>query len=229
MSISSSLIEKCFIASLLFSSLPGTLASVSLSGSKGTCQDFSEAACDLSENNIIHHDSFVDSPAECQVMCRDTPSCNWFSHFMTQCYLLTDCGDAAHCSGCVSGPTIPDFGNCPWPPEPSPAPTETPTTTMEETTTTTTTPTATPTTTTKSKYACPEMDVNFRGNDIFVIQDVFKWEDCAAFCLEIKDCQFWTLDDKGLHGPAHRCIPKTSDVYSHLEGHISGARGCIGK
>ena len=66
-SISSSLIGKCFIASLLASSLPGTLASVSLSGSKGTCQDFSEGSCNLSENNIIHHDRFVDSPAECQV------------------------------------------------------------------------------------------------------------------------------------------------------------------
>ena len=43
-SISSSLIGKCSIASLLASSLPGTLASVSLSGSKDTCQDFSEGA-----------------------------------------------------------------------------------------------------------------------------------------------------------------------------------------
>jgi len=222
----SSLIGKCSIASLLLSSLPGTLASLSLSGSKDTCQDFSEGACDLSENNIIHHDSFVDSPAECQVMCRDTPSCNWFSHFMTQCYLLTDCGDTAHCSGCVSGPTSPDFGTCSWPPEPSPEPTEEPsTTTMGETTTT-----AAAETTTESKYGCPEMDVDFMGNDIFVIQDVLKWEDCAAFCLEIKDCQFWTLDDKGLHGPAHRCLPKTSDAgYRHFEGHISGVRGCIGK
>ena len=61
--VSSSLIKNCFVASLLFSLLLGTLASAS----KGTCSDFSEGACDLSENNIIDHDRFVDSPEECQV------------------------------------------------------------------------------------------------------------------------------------------------------------------
>ena len=60
-------VSSCFIASLLFSPLPGALASLPHSGSKGTCWDFSEGACDLSENNIIHHDRFVDSPEECQV------------------------------------------------------------------------------------------------------------------------------------------------------------------
>ena len=65
--VSSSLRRSCFIASLLFSPLPGALASLPRSGSKGTCWDFSEGACDLSENNIIHHDRFVDSPEECQV------------------------------------------------------------------------------------------------------------------------------------------------------------------
>ena len=117
-SLSSSLsIEKWLIISLLFTS---TACNPPLSGSKGACWDFTEGACDLSETNIIDHDRFVDSPEECQVteikpsnfaakkltnfnkvfvtmqaMCRDIPSCNWFTHFTTQCYLLADCGDTA--------------------------------------------------------------------------------------------------------------------------------------
>ena len=34
---------------------------------RGSCVDFSEGACDLSENNIVGHDRFTDTPAECQV------------------------------------------------------------------------------------------------------------------------------------------------------------------
>ena len=141
-------LEKWLLVSLLFLS---TASSSPLSGSKGACWDFSEGACDLSENNILDHDRFVDSPGECQVplhssmnflkakteiwrfvvqnsenfekaklstcrqcaemwgfhnskeektvhlqaMCRDLPSCNWFTHFSTQCYLLAECGDSA--------------------------------------------------------------------------------------------------------------------------------------
>merc|ERR1712130_699606 len=98
-------LEKWLVVSLLFLS---KASSSPLSGSKG--------ACDLSEMNILDHDRFVDSPGECQAMCRDMPLCNWFTHFSTQCYLLAECGDSAHCSGCVSGPTSPGFGTCPWPP-----------------------------------------------------------------------------------------------------------------
>ena len=34
-------------------------------------------------------------------------------------------------------------------------------------------------TTTEGKYACPEMDVDFGGNDITVIMDVLNWEECG--------------------------------------------------
>merc|ERR1712142_588971 len=109
-------LERWLVVFLLFLSK----ASCSpLCGSTGACWDFTEGACDLSEMNILDHDRFVDSPGECQAMCRDLSSCSWFTHFSTQCYLLAECGESAHCSGCVSGPTSPELGTCPWPPEPS--------------------------------------------------------------------------------------------------------------
>ena len=92
------------------------------------------------------------------------------------------------------------------------------------------------------KYACPEMDVDFGGNDITVIMDVLNWEECgkqlqpdlgsrfyfhfpAAICFGMPNCLFWTLDNRDSQ---HRCIPKTSDAgYRPLEGHISGAKGCL--
>jgi len=91
--------------------------------------------------------------------------------------------------------------------------------------------TAESSTTDAGKYKCPEMDIDFMGNDIFVIQNVLNWEDCAAFCLQIPDCQFWTLDATGQEGGfPHRCIPKTSDAgYRHFKGHISGVKECTGK
>merc|ERR1719500_1474677 len=80
-------------------------------------------------------------------------------------------------------------------------------------------------TTTEGKYACPEMEIDFLGNDITVIMDVSNWEECAAICFGMPDCLFWTLDNRDSQ---HRCIPKTSDAgYRPLEGHISGARGCL--
>merc|ERR1719430_2508525 len=105
---------------------------------KGVCGDFIEGACELSETNIVAIDRYTNSPGECQTMCKNEPECSWFTHFSTQCYLLVECGQSAHCDGCASGPTSPDFGPCPWPPGPTNSPTE-PTTASTSTTTTTTT------------------------------------------------------------------------------------------
>merc|ERR1711971_643629 len=81
-------------------------------------------------------------------------------------------------------------------------------------------------TTTAGKYTCPEMEIDFGGYDITVIMDVLNWEECAATCLEMPECLFWTLDNRDSQ---HRCIPKTSDEgYGPYEGHISGVRGCLG-
>merc|ERR1719430_2891373 len=105
---------------------------------KAVCGDFIEGACELSETNIVAIDRYTNSPGECQTMCKNEPQCSWFTHFSTQCYLLVECGQSAHCGGCASGPTSPDFGSCPWPPGPTNSPTE-PTTRSTSTTTTTTT------------------------------------------------------------------------------------------
>ena len=34
---------------------------------QGVCGDFLEGACDLSENNILDHNRYTNTPAECQV------------------------------------------------------------------------------------------------------------------------------------------------------------------
>ena len=54
-----------------------------------------EGACELSENNIVGQDRFTNTPGECQAKCKDDPACSWFTHFDTQCYLLSQCGDTA--------------------------------------------------------------------------------------------------------------------------------------
>merc|ERR1712013_374813 len=123
----------------------------------GSCGDFLEGACDLSEDNIIGHDRFTPTAGECQAKCRENPTCTWFTHFDTQCYLLVECGDSAHCEGCVSGTTDTDFETCPWPPSPDTTTTKTTTTKTTSTTTkpTTTEPTTTRPTTTKPTTTKP--------------------------------------------------------------------------
>merc|ERR1712215_212356 len=127
------------------------------SASSWSCNDFAEGACDLSEDNIVGHDRFTDTAAECQEKCRGVATCFWFTHYDTQCYLLSHCGQTEHCKGCASGPTTPDIDTCPWPPVPGTSTISPPTTTTATTKTTTssttttrttTTPTPTPTTTT---------------------------------------------------------------------------------
>jgi len=121
---------------LLISSYKASAAPAAVS-----CGDFLEGACDLSEDNIVSHDRFTNTAAECQSKCKNASGCSWFTHFDTQCYLLSACGDSAHCEGCVSGPTSPDLGTCPWPPVPD--------TTTAETASTSTEPATSPTTTTQ--------------------------------------------------------------------------------
>merc|ERR1712215_104666 len=128
-----------------------TPTTTTTTGVDASCSNFEEAACELSENNIVGHDRFTNTATECQEKCRDKAACSWFTHFDTNCYLLSHCGATAHCEGCVSGPTFPDIATCPWPPGPTTSTTATTTsttTTTAPTTTTTTTTTPPPTTTT---------------------------------------------------------------------------------
>merc|ERR1712227_392882 len=43
---------------------------------KGVCGDFLEGACDLSENNILDHNRFTDTPAGCQDLCKQNSQCH---------------------------------------------------------------------------------------------------------------------------------------------------------
>merc|ERR1711874_164578 len=72
-----------------------------------SCSNFTEAACELTENNILAHDRFTDTPGACQELCRQEEGCTWFTHFENNCYMLDHCGELATCEICVSGPIIP--------------------------------------------------------------------------------------------------------------------------
>merc|ERR1719347_661194 len=122
---------------------------------KEICADFQEGACDITEYNTLGLDRHTASAAECQLHCINLVGCTWFTHFDTQCYLLSDCGEhVQNCEGCTSGPTTPDLSTCPWPPGPNPTTTTTQAPTTSTTTTTTTT-TPNPTTTTATADPTP--------------------------------------------------------------------------
>merc|ERR1712233_172246 len=75
---------------------------------KGVCGDFLEGACDLSENNILDHNRYTDTPAECQDLCSQNSQCHFFTHFSTQCYLLAACAvQQAHPLDPVLGHPVP--------------------------------------------------------------------------------------------------------------------------
>jgi len=79
--------------------------------------------------------------------------------------------------------------------------------------------------TTEVKYNCPEMNQEFGHHTIDQIDGVFTWEECAATCLAMSDCLFWTLDNRDGHN--HRCKLKNSDAgFTPRDGFISGERGC---
>merc|ERR1712107_444791 len=137
--------------SLYLSVCLATLVSASPFKITNTCADFTSSACDLSESNIVDHNRFTNTPGECQDLCGEKDACNWFTHYNTQCYLLSYCGELANCPGCVSGPTSPDFESCQDTTNPpSSTATTNPSTTTKITTTTTTSTTIKTTTTTST-------------------------------------------------------------------------------
>merc|ERR1712098_886379 len=60
----------------------------------GTCDEFTEAACELTETNIVGHNMVTNTPGECQDLCKEESHCTWFTHFANQCYLLYKCGNS---------------------------------------------------------------------------------------------------------------------------------------
>merc|ERR1712126_760162 len=57
---------------------------------------------------------------------------------------------------------------------------------------------------TSEKYACPEYDVQFFGNDVSSVR-TDDWKACGEVCSLVCDCEYWTFrDDKS-------CFLKSSD------------------
>eukprot|EP00091_Calanus_sinicus_P025056 TRINITY_DN9357_c0_g1_i1.p1 TRINITY_DN9357_c0_g1~~TRINITY_DN9357_c0_g1_i1.p1 ORF type:complete len:113 (-),score=20.07 TRINITY_DN9357_c0_g1_i1:121-459(-) len=74
----------------------------------------------------------------------------------------------------------------------------------------------------KPRYACPEFNVNFDGDDIDYVHDVSSWHECGIMCNLVPACKFWTWNTE-----THRCKLSSSDY--GLEYHsqaISGQTGC---
>jgi len=199
--------------------------------SKGVCGDFAEGACELSEDNILDHDRFTNTAGECQALCKANGLCKWFTHFDTQCYLLAECGTTEHCTGCVSGPTTPEFGSCPWPPGPTVSPTvpTTSTTTTKKTTstttqtttkkttsttttkksTTTTTKKSTTTTTEDSHAGCEEIHINSQCDwDYGLItwyEQVMTGSECQYICKNVGGAKFFSHYNEGHHAEHGFC------------------------
>merc|ERR1712123_523555 len=78
------------------------------------CSVFQEGACPLSEEFIVGSDRFTDTPQACQDLCREVAhsDCAFFTHFNTECYLLTTCDTVEPCDGCMSGPSNPLMSDC---------------------------------------------------------------------------------------------------------------------
>merc|ERR1712123_260269 len=78
------------------------------------CSVFQEGACPLSEEFIVGSDRFTDTPQACQDLCREVArsDCAFFTHFNTECYLLTTCDTVEACDGCMSGPSNPLLSDC---------------------------------------------------------------------------------------------------------------------
>merc|ERR1712212_559078 len=68
-------------------------------------------------------------------------------------------------------------------------------------------------------YSCPEVDVDFLGNDIDYLLPITNWQECGRICELSHSCQFWTLYQS-------RCYLRSSDSgLRQLSGRISGAKG----
>merc|ERR1712198_387006 len=185
---------------------------------KGVCGDFLEGACDLSENNILDHNRYTDTPAECQDLCSQNSQCHFFTHFSTQCYLLAECGNSEHCTGCVSGPTSPPFGSCPWPPSPT------------DHGTLTTTPTTTPTTTTQQEGNCEDIHLNSQCDWNYGLitwyEQVMTGSECQYICKNVNGAKYLSSYNEGHHAEHGYCgcfsscaWPSTSQCHNKCATH----------
>merc|ERR1719187_72280 len=175
---------------------------------KGSCEDFTEGACQLSENNIVGHDRHTDSPKACQTLCIEESLCTWFTHFSTQCYLLAQCGTSASCKGCTSGPTEPDIDTCTGPTPTTHEP-KTTTTAKPITQTTTTSTTTVPTTTTNSKDGCENIHIDSQCDWNYGLitwyEKVMTGSECQYLCMNVNGAKVFSHYNEGRHAEKGFC------------------------
>jgi len=220
-----------------------------------TCEDFQSGVCPLAEDNIVGMDRFSDTPQDCQDLCREFAhmDCNYFSHFNTECYLLSSCDTVEDCEGCISGPVDPLLADCLTTTVATETTTMVISTTQPETTTMAETTTMVETTTVP-ETTIPKCDVNDgvlcdgHGNLIEEIEGISSASDCQAVCQNHEECNYWshyveegpekwgycqlhydcstTTDAECYPAGAHECQGNTQEVFGELINAAPGDWKC---
>merc|ERR1712168_148310 len=207
-----------------------------------SCDDFKAGTCPLDENNIVGSNSGVDTPANCQILCKfnGAGACNFFTHFDTECYQLANCTSVERCEGCVSGPTEPPYDSCTQTTMASTEPSTVISTEASSTPVVTDPVTTTPPASTEPTSApLPDCEVNMgslcnsEGNLIEHIEHIHDVSDCQAICQNHANCEFWShyleeghehwghcllhyncdsLDDRECHGPERPECPTIPSI-----------------
>ncbi|XP_023344183.1 uncharacterized protein LOC111713539 isoform X2 [Eurytemora carolleeae] len=184
--------------------------SLILLSSAQDCSEFVEATCGLDEYNIIKV-VVNTTPSDCQTLCRTShPPCNYFTHYIEECWLLRNCTDKEVCQGCISGPESPPiFSQCPWPPAP----------------TTTTTKTTTTTTTTDACNLSYDMSCELTDDNVVGFKHDISINICQDSCQKEPACNFytWFKDTKDNLSAQEGCwLVKQCDESIECPGCISG-------
>merc|ERR1711892_744406 len=174
------------------------------------CSVFQEGACPLSEEFIVGSDRFTDTPQACQDLCREVAhsDCAFFTHFNTECYLLTTCDTVEACDGCMSGPSNPLLSDC------------------QETT-------MGPETTAMAETTIAQCDVNEGAicdepdNLIEHIEHISHASDCQAICQNHPECNFWSHYAEEGHEHWGHCLMYTDCGRTTTEEcHTAGTHEC---
>merc|ERR1712126_169070 len=79
---------------------------------------------------------------------------------------------------------------------------------------------------TSEKYACPEYDTNFYGNDVSTVH-TNDWRACGEVCSLVNDCSYWTYNDHKDEITRGTCFLKSSNAgLEYSEGDIAGEKAC---
>ena len=74
------------------------------------CAEFAVQAC---RGEILAQHFQVPSPEKCQLICRDTDLCSFFTLLVGNiCFLYSSCDETEPCSSCTTGPASPTWDQC---------------------------------------------------------------------------------------------------------------------